>query len=164
MIKYIDHHWAKGGVLEFDTISGTIQKTSKYEWMKAPHWGTAWKQNNRSFVLHNDKVSFIFQTKSQKWRLSPDLNLSLRRILFFRQFKIARDGKPVFSIWYIPRYFYMAFIDPAHDDEDEEDDDFFLYLLNLWNTWKNKNYSDFLSIIEENKKSQRLSGRVLPER
>ena len=150
MIKYIDHHWAEGGVLEFNTDNGNIQSSSKYEWQKAPHWGTAWKQNNRWFVLHNDDTSFIFQTNSQAWRLNSELNLSLRSFLLLRQFRITKGGKPVFSIWYIPRYFYMPIVDPAHDALEEETDDFFVFLVHFWTSWKEREYSEFLTIMEEN--------------
>jgi len=151
MIKYIDHHWAEGGVLQFNTTSGSVQSTSKYEWLKSPHWGTAWQQKGRWFVLHNDNTSFILQTESQVWKLTPEHKLLLRDFFVFRQFRITRGSKLIFSIWYIPRYFYLQIADPTYDTDDAESDDFFLYLINLWDSWKNREYSEFLKTQKDHK-------------
>lgn len=151
MIKYIDHYWAEGGVIEFNTDSGSVKSDLKYEWLNAPDWGYAWKQKERWFVLHNDDSSFILQAGSESWRLSPDLNLSLRRLFMFRQFRIIKDSKLIFSLWYVPRYFYMPLLDPAHDADEEEGDDFFLFLTNFWDSWKSREYAEFLKVMEENR-------------
>jgi len=129
MIKYIDHYWAQGGVLELNTRTGSIQSTSKYKWQKAPHWGTAWEQNGRWFVLHNDNTSFILQNEKHIWRITSECEVSLRQKFFFRNFKIKIANETRLSIWYKPKYIFFSIIDPAHDDDEEESDDFFYTLF-----------------------------------
>jgi len=143
MIKYIDHHWASGGVLEFDTVSGSVQSSTKYEWQNTPDWGTAWQHKGRWYVLHNDDESFILQTGGQTWRLTPKYSLTVRSFLFWRKFSISKNGQVLFSLWYIPKYFFFPVVDPAYEEEDEEDNDFFLYVVNIRNMWQNRDYAEF---------------------
>lgn len=144
MIKYIDHHRAKGGLLEFDTESGSVQPSARYEWQNSPDWGCGWQQKGKWYVVHNDDESFILQAGLHVWRLTQDTCLKVKRYcLFLRQFRIEKKGQLLFSLWYIPEYFYMPLMDPAFEDGDEEDDDFFLYVVNIWNMWQNRDYAEF---------------------
>ena len=155
MKKFINHFWAVGGVKEFNTETGQISKSSEFDWMKAPDWGSAWKQNGKWFIFHNDDTSLILQHKRNIWRINKENEIKLRHFFIIRNFKITKNGNTVFSIWYKPKYLFFWYIDPTYDSIDAESDDFFLYVKAMWNYWRNKPYTDFIKHINELKLSSK---------
>lgn len=149
MKKYISYYWAAGGVVEFDTETGNVKPSADYEWMKAPHWGAAWKQNRKWFVLHFDEDSFILQNKKTKWRITSECKISLRQMFFLRNFKIILGNKIIFSIWYKPKYMFLSIFDAAYDSIDAESDDFFMHILSISELWSDKPFSEFKERIKE---------------
>ena len=134
MKKLISHKWYAGGVKEYDTETGRITGSSDAKW-GTTGFGSLWHQNGKTFAFHRDDQSLLLQCGKLKWRVTKDYRVSLRKLLFIRNFRIWHDGKWVFSIWYIPSGLIFGLVDPTYDAIDAESDDFFLYLRNMWAWW-----------------------------
>jgi len=144
MKKLISHAWFAGGVKEYDTETGIITAKSEREW-GSTGFGSVWRQNGKDFAFYRDDESLLLQYKTNKWRVTPDYSVSLRGFYVLRNFKVKHRGKVVFSIWYKPRGLFFFLVDPTYDGIDAETDDFFLYVKNMWSSWGDKPYSEFLS-------------------
>lgn len=142
MKKYVSHAWYAGGVKEFDTETGSISSAPNKEWGKTD-FGSVWRQNGKYYVFHRDEISLILQQGENVWRVTPEFKAELQAFVFFRNFKIKRNGKTVLSVWYKPKGMIFWLIDPTYDYLDAESDDFFLYVKNMWEYWKNRPYSEF---------------------
>ncbi|MEN6319070.1 MAG: hypothetical protein ABFD82_09995, partial [Syntrophaceae bacterium] len=112
MKKYISHFWYAGGVKEFDTESGSVSDAPNLKWEETG-FGSAWKQNGKWFVFHKDEESLILQHKHNIWRITPEYTVAMRGYFIFRNFRIRRNGKLVFSIWYKPKFLFLSLIDPT---------------------------------------------------
>ena len=142
MKKYISHAWYAGGVKEFDTETGAVLNAPNIAWGETD-FGSVWKQNGKWFVFHKDNESLILQYKNNIWRVTSEYTVSLRGYFIFRNFRIMRNGKLVFSIWYKPKYLFGGLVDPTYDGLDAQSDDFFLYVKNIWHDWAARPFPDF---------------------
>jgi len=152
MKKYISHYWHSGGIKEFDTVSGVVAKANHIK-SEETAFGSLWKQNGKWFAFYCDEKSFLFQHKHNIWRVTSEHTVSIRAYFLLRCFKIMHNGSVVFSIWYKPKFLFIALLDPTQDGIDEESDDFFLYVKNMWRRWANRPFPEFVESWKENKKS-----------
>ena len=145
MMKHISHFRASGGVKAFDTETGSVSAVSNVPRNKTAFGSLLWKQNGKWFAFHNDDESLILQQDKNIWRVTPEYTVSLTGYFPFRNFRIRRNGRLVFSIWYKPKFLFLvlALLDPTYDALDAESDDFFLYLKEMWKSWGDKPFSEF---------------------
>jgi len=144
MKKFISYAWYVGGVKEFDTETGSVAPATGIEWGKTG-FGSIWRKNGKYFAFYRDDESLLLQYKHYKWRVTPEYKVALRGYYFVRNFKIMHNGLVVFSIWYGTNSLFFWLIDPTYDAIDAESDDFFLYVKNMWTSWGNRPYSEFLN-------------------
>jgi hypothetical protein len=134
----LKHFWHAGGVLHFDPVTGEVRPTESND-NNDIEWGFLWKQRGKWFAIWRDDKHLVFQHKSQQWRLASDHEFRVRRG-FRRKFeiieRISSRNKQVFSFSYWFKGAAFVFIDPTYDAIDEESDDFFLYIVTMWQSWK----------------------------
>ena len=141
------HYWASGGVVEYDPTSGNVIARQR-ETIEPVDWGSVWKQRGRSFGLWHDGDSLVFQCKHEQWKLTSHVTL---RVLgrYWRTFQIARMGIVEFQFSYWFRGALSANIDPTYDRLEEEADDFFLYVMGMWESWRDRGADEFAALDSE---------------
>lgn len=137
----IDYRHA-GGLRAFDPISGAVTQPPAGSQRDA--WGFVWKQGGKWFAIRSDEESLLFQHGSETWRLRPENEFHVSSGLF-RLFTIQRAGRAVFSLKYRLSFggAVLAVIDPTYDAMDDETDDFFVYVVNMWQGWKDLPMAEF---------------------
>ena len=143
----LKHYWTSGGTVEFDPDSGGVTFGSG-ETTLPVNWGSVWKQRGRWFGLWHDGDSLVFQHQRDKWKLTPDVALQVRG-RYRRTFEIFRGGGVEFQFSYWFKGAIAAHIDPTYDRLEEESDDFFLYVMAMWEYWKNRSADEFEALARE---------------
>ena len=138
------HHWASGGVVEYDPTSGNV--TARHSEIIEPvGWGSVWKQRGRWFGIWHDGDSLIFQCSQNRWKLTTEVTF---RVIgrYWRTFQITRNGNVEFQFSYWFRGAFAANFDPTYDRLEEEADDFFLYVVGMWEYWQNRSTDEFAAL------------------
>ena len=81
-------------------------------------------------------------------KLTPDVALQVRG-RYRRTFEIFRGGGVEFQFSYWFKGAIAAHIDPTYDRLEEESDDFFLYVMAMWEYWKNRSADEFEALARE---------------
>ena len=132
MKKYLFHEWTSQGIKEFDIETSVVHNIVENEKEKVD-FGFVWRQNCKWFAFYKEDNIFILQNKNFICRSDSNYSLSLKNIFkIFRCFQIYENNRLIFTIRYIPRWFFMSLIDPSYDSIDSECDDFFFYVFNMW--------------------------------
>jgi hypothetical protein len=145
---YLLDYFHPGGLREFDPASGAVKRPPPGA--ARDQFGFVWKQSGRWFAIRSDDESLLFQQGSETWRLRPENEFHVTPGPIRKVFTIEREGRVVFSLRYRLRLFAVisAIVDPAYDAMSQEADDFFVYVVNMWQGWKDLPMSAFVARVQ----------------
>ncbi|HKE43009.1 MAG TPA: hypothetical protein VKB41_00580 [Steroidobacteraceae bacterium] len=153
---YLANYMHLGRPREFDPNTGAVRPLPAGA--KPDTWGAVWKKGGKWFALRLDSESLLFQRGPDTWRLRPEneFSVSYGRLAVFRRFTITRQNEVVFSFKYclgISGTFLM-FFSSTYDYLDEEADDFFVYVVSVWNGWKDQPIAAFEARVAPRNETQ----------